>query len=92
MAAREHRETHKIEQTRKIVPFVTRKTPSTQRVSKLVLMSTYLIWIFGSKLIEQTSATQWVLETRLTVGLLPLKKHLDHTFTVFKNVQLRLVL
>ena len=53
MAAREYGETHKIEQTRKIVPFVTRKTPSSQHVSKLVLMSTYLIWIFGSKLIEQ---------------------------------------
>ena len=43
----------KIEQTRKTVPFVTRKTPHSQHVSKLVLMSTYLIWIFGSKLIEQ---------------------------------------
>ena len=35
----------------------------------------YLIWIFGSTLIRsnnQSSATLWVLETRLIVGLLPL--------------------
>ena len=37
--------------------------------------SMYLIWILGSKLIlsnNQSSATLWVLETCLIVGLLPL--------------------
>ena len=39
------------------------------------LVSMYLIWILGSKLIRsnnQSSATLWVLETCLIVGLLPL--------------------
>ena len=39
------------------------------------LVSTYLIWILGSKLIlskNQSSATRWVLDTCLIVGLLPL--------------------
>ena len=39
------------------------------------LVSTYLIWIFGSKLIlsnNQSSATLWVLDTCLIVGLRPL--------------------
>ena len=38
------------------------------------LVSTYLIWIFGSKLIRsnnQSTATLWVLETCLIVWLLP---------------------
>ena len=38
------------------------------------LVSMYLIWIFGSRLIRsnnQSSATLWVLETCLIVGLLP---------------------
>ena len=38
------------------------------------LVSMYLVWIFGSKLIRsnnQSSATLWVLETCLIVGLLP---------------------
>ena len=52
------------------------------------LVSTYLIWILGSKLIRsnnQSRATLWVLETCLTVGLLPY--HLDHNFIVLKHVQ-----
>ena len=43
-----------------------------QRV--VFLVSMYLIWIFGSRLIRsnnQSSATLWVLETILIVGLLP---------------------
>ena len=44
------------------------------RMSAWFLVSMYLIWIFGSKLIRsnnQSSATLWVLETCLVVGLLP---------------------
>ena len=40
------------------------------------LVSMYLIWILGSRLIQtknQSSATRWVLETCLIVGLLPFK-------------------
>ena len=36
MVAREHRETHHVEQTKKLVPLVTRETSFDQNVSKLV--------------------------------------------------------
>ena len=36
MAAREHREVHDVEQTKKIAPFITRKTSCTQQVWELV--------------------------------------------------------
>ena len=52
-------------------------------------------WILGSKLIRsnnQSSATLWVLDTCLIVGLLPFDDRLDHCFGVFKNVQLGLTL
>ena len=35
MAAREHRETHNVEQTKKMIPFVTRKTSFSQDVGDL---------------------------------------------------------
>ena len=37
MAAREHRETHDIQQTKKMVPLITREIPFGQHVSELVL-------------------------------------------------------
>ena len=55
------------------------------------LVSTYLIWIFGSKLIlsnNQSSATLWVLDTCLIAGLLPFDDHFDHSFVVLKDVRL----
>ena len=54
------------------------------------LVSTYLIWIFGSELIlsnNQSSATLWVLFRCWTSSF---DNHLDDSFVVFKNVQLRL--
>ena len=51
-------------------------------------VSTYLIWIFGSKLIlsnNQSSATLWVLDTCLIVGLLTFDNHVDDCFVVFKK-------
>ena len=35
-----------------------------------------------------SNATLWVLDTCLTVRLLPFSDHFDHSFIVFKNVQL----
>ena len=58
-------------------------------------MSTYLIWILGSKVIlsnSQPSATLWGLDTCFIVGLRLFHDHLDHSFVVFENVQLRLAL
>ena len=52
-------------------------------------VSTFLIWIFGPKLIppnNQSSATLWVLDTCLIVSF---NYHFDHCFVVFKSVQLR---
>ena len=54
------------------------------------LVSKYLICILGYKLIpsnNQSRATLWVLETCLTVSILPMYDHLDHCFVVFKDVQ-----
>ena len=51
------------------------KLPFVNASASWSLVSTYLIWIFGSKLIlsnNQSSATLWVLDTCLIVGLLPL--------------------
>ena len=51
------------------------KLPFVNTSASWFLDSTYLIWIFGSKLIlsnNQPNATLWVLDTWLIVGLLPL--------------------
>ena len=51
------------------------KFPLVRMSASWILVSMYLIWILGSKLIRsnnQSSATLWVLETCLIVGLLPL--------------------
>ena len=53
------------------------KIPFVKLSSSWFLVSMYLIWIFGSGLIgsnNQSSATLWVLETCLIVGLLPFIK------------------
>ena len=51
------------------------KFPLVKMSASWFLVSMYLIWILGSKLIRsnnQSRATLWVLETCLIVGLLPL--------------------
>ena len=51
------------------------KLPSVKMSMSCFLVSTYLIWILGSKLIlsnNQSRATLWVRETCLIVGLRPL--------------------
>ena len=75
MAARKHREIHDVEQTKKMNPLITCKVSLGQYVCELLFfVSMYLIWILGSTLIlssNQSSATLWVLDTCLIVGLLP---------------------
>ena len=93
MVAGKHRKTHNVEQTKKMIPFVTRKTSFGHNIGELVLVSTYLIRILGSKSIlsnNHSSTTLWVLDTCLIVGLLPSNDHFEYRFIVFKSVQLRL--
>ena len=57
-----------------MIPSVTCEIFLGQYVCDLVLVSMYLVWILGSKLIRsnnQSKATLWVLETYLIVRLLP---------------------
>ena len=66
------------------------KFPLVRMSASWFLVSMYLIWIFGSRLVRsnnQSSATLWVLETCLIVGLFPFNDHLDHCFVVFKHIQ-----
>ena len=75
MAAGKHREIHDVEQTKKMVPLITREITFGQHVSKLVLGVNIFDLDFGSKMIasnNQSNATLWVLDTCLIVGLLPL--------------------
>ena len=74
MAAGKDRKTHNVEQTEKVVPFITSEVAFGQQVSELVFWSIYFIWILGSKLIlsnNQSNATLWVLDACLIIGLLP---------------------
>ena len=71
------------------------KLPLVNMSAIWFLVSTYLMWIFGSKLIlsnKQSNATLCVPETCLIVGLLPFIDHLDNCFVIPKNVQLRFTL
>ena len=75
MAARDHREIHDIQQTKKIVPLITCEITFAQNVSELVLGVNIFDLDLGSKLIlsnNKSSATLRVLDTCLIVTLLPL--------------------
>ena len=57
-----------------MIPFITCEVPLVSMSASWFLVSTYLIWILGSKMIlsnNQSRATLWVLDTCLIVGLLP---------------------
>ena len=87
MAAREHRSIHGIQQTKKMVPLITCETPLANLSAIWFLVSTYLISIAESNLIlsnHQSSATLWVLDTCLIVGLVPFQKCTAETR--FENV------
>ena len=65
-----------VEKTQKMIPFITCEIfPFVNMSASWFLVSIYLIYIFESRLMRsknQSSATLWVLETCLIVGLLPL--------------------
>ena len=64
-----------VKQTKKIVPLIACEIPSWHNICKLVFGVDMLDLDFGSKLIlsdTQSSATLWVLDTCLIVGLRPL--------------------
>ena len=64
-----------VKQAQKMIPFITCETSFFKMSASWFLVSMYLIWILESRLIRsnnQSSATLWVLETCLIVGLLPL--------------------
>ena len=64
-----------VEQTQKMIPFITCDISFAFISASWFLGSLYLIWIMASPLIlskSQSRATLWVLDTCLIVGLLPL--------------------
>ena len=68
------------------------KFPSVSMSASCFLVSTFLIWIFGSRLIlsnNQSWATLWVLDTCLIVGLLPSMINLITASLSSKNVEHR---
>ena len=79
VAAGKHREIHDVEQISRrfpTPPLITCEITFCRHVSELFfLVSTYLIWILGPKLIlsnNLSSANLWVLDACVIVGLLPL--------------------
>ena len=63
-----------IEQAQQMIPLITCETYMVSTSASWFLVSMYLFWILGSKLIRsknQSRATLWVLETCLIVGILP---------------------
>ena len=79
-----------VEQTQKMVPFISCEISLISMSASRFLVSMYLISILGCRLIRsnnQSRATLWFLETCLIVGLLPFNNHLDHCFVVFKHIQ-----
>ena len=74
MAAGKHREIMMFNKWRRWSHSSRVKLPFVNISASWLLVSTYLIWILGSQLIlsnNQSSATLWVLDTCLIVGLLP---------------------
>ena len=74
MAAREHREIHHVEQTKKIAPFITHKIYFSQQVFDLVFGVNIFDLDLGVQILSnnQSNATLWVLDTFLIIGLRPL--------------------
>ena len=95
MAAREHREIHDVEQRKKMAPLITCETSFGQHDSKLILG----INIFDLDLWFQVDSVQQPIK-RNSVGpghvshcwTSSFDNHLDDSFVVFKDVQLRLAL
>ena len=90
MAAREHRETHDVEQTEKMIPLLTGAIAFRQRVCELV----FGVDIFDLDLWVQIDSVKQPIK-RGSVGSRHVSHrrtsafnyHLDHCFIVFKNVK-----
>ena len=75
MAARKHREIHGVLQPKKMVPLITREVIFGKHFGKLFFGVNIFDLDFRVQLPlsnNQSSATLWVLDTCLSVGLLPL--------------------
>ena len=75
MAARKNRETHNVKHTEKMIPLITGEIAMRQQVCKLVSGVNIFDLDFWVQIIlsnNQSSATLWVRDTYLIVGLRPL--------------------
>ena len=75
MAAGRQRESHGVEQTKKMVPFITREPTLGHHVRESVFGVNTCDLDLGSNRIlsdNKSNATPWFLDPCLTVGLLPL--------------------
>ena len=95
MAARGHRETHNVDQTKKMIPFVSWKTSFSQNVCELV----FGVHMFDLDLgFQIDSVNQPIKSDFVSSGHVSHRRtssfthHIDHGFAVFKNVQLRCLL
>ena len=94
MATRMHRETHNIEQTQKVIPLIPRETSFGQNVSELVFGVNIFDLDLGFQIdsVEQPVKSNFVgsrhMSHRKTSSF---DYYYDHSFVVFKNVQLRFI-
>ena len=95
MAAREHREIHDVEQTKQMIPLITRETFFGQHVSELVFGVNIFDLGFWFKV---DSVQQQIKRSYVGSGHVchcwtsSFDNHLDDSFIVFKNVHLKLAL
>ena len=94
MAARICRKAHDIEQTQKVIPLIARETSFGQNVSELVFGVNIFDLDLGFQVdsvkqpIKSNSVGSGHVSHRWTSSF---DYHFGHSFTVFKNVQLRLI-
>ena len=71
MAAGQHREIHDVEQTKKMVPLITREITLSQHVSELVFGVNIIDLYYGVQVdsVKQPNETLRYRDTRLIVGL-----------------------
>ena len=95
MAAREHREIHDVQQSKKMVPLITCETTFGQHVRKLVLgvnnfdLDLEVQIDLVKQRIQRDSAGSGHVSDRWTSSF---NENFDHHFTVIKDVQRRFAL
>ena len=78
-----------VKQAQRMITLITCEIPLVRMSASWFLVSTYLIWILGSKLIlsnNQSRATLWVLEMS-HCRTSAFNNHFDYSFIVFEHVQ-----